>query len=772
MANDKQIEKAFNVSIGDCVAISNNILSYLSKIRANKTQEAQKQKTIICAAMMTGYHNGFDVSQYLLRNKFKINPRITKKALAIRTTWENDWKQAERSNNENEEKIDAEAIAQVRLCFDLGDMKIQRQRVSDVVIEMIDKLWNDTTIPEPSHRRRVWHKDYGSHTRSWQVLSDVETYSLLKNDPVYNHIFTRNIRVPSIAFVRKQKHWFIKRDKASQYWDCKKHFNAKQFLKHLIRIYKLYCRCGQQCRNFRCTCGQFISEDDEMLQIENEDDNNNRNECNCRCNCNYCNHCPFYNDINNDLQYLSIFLTENYCTTEWTDGDEVDFGEWMPYCCIMRDTTSFVRDAVPGARGEEFKCPLTAANNNGRRIRNCRDLDRNINGFVLPCGIDSIQTKINESKYCPSANIPPDILITYDQYDDNFDTRTTTKLTREQQWGDFVDEAMTYLKSKFALHEWQRKAQKYAFNHMTNMVDIHLPETSILFVVDWAQNVLVLSKVMSMDMYHNRPEVAWLCVVEYKTCNHDSGYQIKRTSHHIISDYGKHDVAASFQGLRRIVKDRIAMYRNNGNTIDIIHLWSDGAPNHFGTTPFVRCTVLIGHENNCRLFMNFFPSYHGKADSDGEISVGKGVYMRCVKASKINWGSTRKYRSNDPNRRAKMIRDVLNDEFAKMNANDPNGIQRYAYTLGTHYIDQVDSPFITINRFTHHKQFYAEPNDRNCVKYRFLSCGCTECMTGNVNECLNKDIVGRVWKKWNFANKLIRGESDFQYRPLRRKGFR
>ena len=70
-------------------------------------------------------------------------------------------------------------------------------------------------------------------------------------------------------------------------------------------------------------------DDDEA----DEDPNNRHRECRCRCNCRKCSFYPFYNDINNDLQYLSVFLTQNHCQTECTNGNDVDFGEWIPYCC-------------------------------------------------------------------------------------------------------------------------------------------------------------------------------------------------------------------------------------------------------------------------------------------------------------------------------------------------------------------------------------------------------------------------------------------------------
>lgn len=198
-------------------------------------------------------------------------------------------------------------------------------------------------------------------------------------------------------------------------------------------------------------------------------------------------------------------------------------------------------------------------------------------------------------------------------------------------------------------------------------------------------------------------------------------------------------------------------------------MWSDGARNHFGTTPWIRCMCFIAYENNCKLFLNFFPSYHGKGDADSEGSVGKGCYMRVVKACKLNWGNTRLYGRRDVNRRSKIIRDALNVEFTRLNDKNvnTNGILRYAYVLQTHHISYADSPYVTITRFSHHKQFYFDPNDRNTVKYRFLTCVCNECMLCNMTDCTNKDIVGDVWKEWHFPSKLINGRNDFPYRPLR-----
>ena len=57
----------------------------------------------------------------------------------------------------------------------------------------------DTAIPEPNGSRQVWNKNYGYESRRWQILSNVQPYSLLQNDNHYNHVFkAERINVPEV----------------------------------------------------------------------------------------------------------------------------------------------------------------------------------------------------------------------------------------------------------------------------------------------------------------------------------------------------------------------------------------------------------------------------------------------------------------------------------------------------------------------------------------------------------------------------------------------
>ena len=124
----------------------------------------------------------------------------------------------------------------------------------------------------------------------------------------------------------------------------------KQRWQNILQVFKQYCRCGQQCRYFQCLCGDAVDLEEEA----DENANNIDRDCKCRCTCRRCTMCPIYNDINDDFKYLSVLLKENYCTTEWTDGDETDFGDYIRYCCMFRDISGEPRDSNPGHTGELF----------------------------------------------------------------------------------------------------------------------------------------------------------------------------------------------------------------------------------------------------------------------------------------------------------------------------------------------------------------------------------------------------------------------------------
>ena len=45
------------------------------------------------------------------------------------------------------------------------------------------------------------------------------------------------------------------------------------------------------------------------------------------------------------------------------------------------------------------------------------------------------------------------------------------------------------------------------FKYITNKNEIKLELDTIVFVINWLQNVKVLNSVMSLDQYHDRPEL-------------------------------------------------------------------------------------------------------------------------------------------------------------------------------------------------------------------------------------------------------------------------
>ena len=176
-----QFKKSFKISIGDCVAITCNILTYLKRIKHIKSAQATMHKKINVASMMCGINNGFDISQRLLHDTFGLSFQVTQEALDIRTKWEYAYCTAKAKMEEEKENVDAEAITQIRVCFDTSIEPITRKRVSSDVQDTILQSWIPQYLSQAVRNRSGTKIMVTPHEdgRYYQMLKRIHYYLVI-----------------------------------------------------------------------------------------------------------------------------------------------------------------------------------------------------------------------------------------------------------------------------------------------------------------------------------------------------------------------------------------------------------------------------------------------------------------------------------------------------------------------------------------------------------------------------------------------------------------
>ena len=93
-----------------------------------------------------------------------------------------------------------------------------------------------------------------------------------------------------------------------------------------------------------------------------------------------------------------MLLKENYYSVDWTDGDDTDFGDYIPYCWLFRDSCNEPSDSNPGHTGDLWKCP-SIPQGQYRQQRDRLNPNVDVNGNILPCGSEKLRDMIKNNKY-------------------------------------------------------------------------------------------------------------------------------------------------------------------------------------------------------------------------------------------------------------------------------------------------------------------------------------------------------------------------------------
>ena len=198
----------------------------------------------------------------------------------------------------------------------------------DEMIKLIHECWDKLSIPVASkHNIKNPENKDEEHAQYIQILTNSEVYlATINNKNIVEQFKKLWGSVPSESSFIHHKPYYIKYDtKYYHFFQCRLCRNGKLMFQGLIDTIKGYCKCTTSaCVNFRCTCGNFVANIDDLTDEQRE----NLKECFCKCNCYECAGCR----VNGDYSFQSLIM-EAYERMELNKDDTKYFQ--YPYVTIF-----------------------------------------------------------------------------------------------------------------------------------------------------------------------------------------------------------------------------------------------------------------------------------------------------------------------------------------------------------------------------------------------------------------------------------------------------
>ena len=313
---------------------------------------------------------------------------------------------------------------------------------------------------------------------------------------------------------------------------------------------------------------------------------------------------------------------------------------------------------------------------------------------------------------------------------------------------------------ELGLHETSRAIQHDCRKKLFHTNDTALSKDTFGFSMDYIQNIPVLWKEMTWQMYRDRNEMAFLEILEFQKLNIENEVEeekmeleetvqvkkkisvkeelnIDKSSFCIFSDDSKHDTSWSTAAMRLYFEKKIAT-----TEIKNVIIWSDGCGKEFKATNFLKILYLLAKDYKVNIFYNSTAASHGKYVHDAEGAVVKRMYFDGVKSKSI------KFDAQDKQYSAKLC-EYLNERF------NPMSFKRVAVELKKTRINHQPTNFKSLKGMRSHYSFRINGRQnvqayQNKIHYRRYSCFCKDCL--NFNTCKFEAVVGQ-WKEHKFEVK-------------------